>query len=461
MKTIFIMFSRGIVARNILRTDVFSILKASGHRLVLFVPRNIPDTFREECAHPNVVLEETDDIDYGVVRRKLIDPLFKNLVYTATSRFMNRYTGRIRRKRHQFLTYLVLHIFYSGISRLSFLKPIARTLDYFIFRDKYFDHFFRKYNPDLVVVTTVMSKRDIALMKGARRHRVRSIGITRGWDNLDRLFMICAPDHLIVQNELMKERAVRLDALKPERVFVSGLPQFDLYLDKSIYEPRDAFLKKLGLDPSRSVIMFGSEGQWAPYDEPMVRLICQWIERNELARPCSLIIRPHFSDVYEHRFDEFKGTPHVYLEEEYRMEKFFTDMWNPTREEMVKLANQFAHMDVLVTFISTIVIEAAIHDKPVINVDFYTGNEPDQGPYFGRWYGASHYQDILNSGGVRLAQSEKQLKELINVYLERPETDREGRRELVRRMCYRMDGKGGERIAKFILERLDSVPAPR
>ncbi|MEK7516320.1 MAG: CDP-glycerol glycerophosphotransferase family protein [Patescibacteria group bacterium] len=455
MKTIFFIFSRGIVARNILRTDVFRILKERPDvRMALFVPRNIPDYFREECAHPRVVLEESDDLSYGIFRRKIFEPLLQNTVYTATSKFMNRYSGRARRKSHRFLTYCFLHVLYTIWSHLPFLKPIFRFLEYHLFPDRVFDPYFEKYKPDLVVATTVMSKRDIAMMKAARRHEVPTVGLTRGWDNLDRLFMPFVPGKLVVQNTLMKERAVRLHAIPAERIFVAGLPQFDIYRDQSIYKPRDEFLRGLGLDPARKVILYGSEGQWAPNDEAIVRIIYRMIANDELMAPCSLIIRPHFSDVYEHRFDEFRDKPNVFLEHDFRLSKFFTDMWDPSREEMVRLANEFKHMDLLITYISTIVLEGAIFDKPVINIDFYADDEPDRGPYFGRWYGASHYQDILKTGGVRLAKSAEDLKRLINMYLLKPETDRGKRKQLVETMCGAIDGRAGERIANFILQEL-------
>lgn len=455
MKTIFFMFSRGIVARNILRTDVFRILKEQPDlHIVLFVPRNIPDYFREECRHPRVILEESDDLSYSIFRRKIFESLLQNLVYTDTSKFMNRYSGRIRRKGHRFITFCFLHVLYMVISHLPFLKPVFRFFEYRFYPDHIFDSYFAKYNPDLAVATTVMSKRDIALMKSARRFGVPTIGLTRGWDNLDRLFMPFAPDKLVVQNALMKERAAKLHLMSRENIFVSGLPQFDLYNDQSIYKPREVFLKSLGLDPTRKVILYGSEGQWAPNDEAIVRIIARMIERGELAFPCSLIIRPHFSDVYERRFDEFKNKPNIFLEHDFRMSKFFTDMWDPPKEEMVRFANELKHMDVMITFISTITLESAIFDKPVINIDFYAPDEPDQGPYFGRWYGASHYQDILKTGGVVLAQSEEQLKDLINMYLAKPETDNENRKLLAKTMCGDLDGRSGERMANFILNEL-------
>lgn len=460
MKTIFIIFSRGIVARNILRTDVFKILKEQPDlRMVLFVPRNIPDYFREECQHPRVILEESDDIAYGIFRRKLFEPLLQNTVYTATSRFMNRYAGRVRKKRHRYPTYLFLHAVYSVISRLPALRTAFRFLEYKLFPDHVFDRYFDVYRPALVVATTVMSKRDIALMKSARRRGTPTVGITRGWDNLDRLFMPFAPDKLIVQNNLMKERAAALHRVPRDRIIVAGLPQFDLYKDESIYRAREEFLPSLGLDPRRKTILYGSEGQWAPHDEAIVRIICRKILNNEFAFPAQLIIRPHFSDVYEHRFDEFKNKPHVFLEHDYRLSHFFTDLWDPPRAEMERLANEFKHSDLLITYISTLVLEAALFDKPIINIDFYAPDEPDRGPYFGRWYGASHYQEILETGAVKLAKSPEELTIMINNALTDPAAGRGERRRLTEVMCGDLTGNAGRRIAEVILAELKNTYA--
>ncbi len=54
MKTIFITISRGGTARNILKSDVYKILKALGNRIVILTPAYQDERFLKEFGAPNV-----------------------------------------------------------------------------------------------------------------------------------------------------------------------------------------------------------------------------------------------------------------------------------------------------------------------------------------------------------------------------------------------------------------------
>lgn len=458
MQTIFLMFSRSFVVRNILRTNVFAILKSrSDLRFVLFVRPNIPQSFKDEFNDPRIFFEETPELEYGKLRRHIFEPLLMGLIYTDSGKFFARFGGRVGRVLvRPWHVYIFTHIWATLVSSSHLLKRIFRSLELQLFPDFNYDHFFQKYNPLLTIVTTVMSKRDRAMLKASRRAHIPSIGITRGWDNLDRLFLPTIPDKLIVQNEVMKEHAVAFHDVPAKKIAVTGFPQFDLYLQTSIYEPREDFLRKFGLDPDRQMIFYGGEGEWAPHDEHIVAHIVAMIEDNELCEPCSLIIRPHWSDVALKRYEMFRGHPNVHIDDDFRMNSFFTDKWDPDMKEMARLANIFKHCALLVTYVSTLAIEGALFDKPIINIDYYADTEPDRGPYFGRWYKAKHYQTLIHSGAVKLAHSREHLKILLNDALLNPQKDTEARKKLAELMCYKTDGHAGERMADVILTFLDT-----
>lgn len=459
MKTIFIMLSRGIVARNILRTDVFKVLReAPDVRLVIFVPPEMPEDFRHEFASEQVILEECNEPTYPRYR-KAFEAVLQKLVYTDTARFFMKYGGRWTKKRMKNKLNAVLgHLGASIISRLPFLKRPFRWVEYHIFPDKIYDHYFLKYQPNLVVSTTIKTKRDIAILKSAKRFGVPNIGMARSWDNLDRILIAVRPQKLIVQNEVMRGLAEKLHAVPSNDVFVSGFPQFDVYHKKEIYLSREDFLVNLGLDPSKKTIMFASEGVWAPYGYLAAKCLYEMIQAGEFGEPCNLIVRPHFSDLEENKYVPlFDGKPGVFIDKHFRSMKFFTDKWDPSYEEMIHLANELKHSDVLVTYATTLAIEAAIVDTPVVNINFRVPGEPEDGPFFGMFYASSHFSNVVRAHGTRLVASKEDLKMAINNYLLHPNHEQAERKYVAELLAYKQDGKAGERAGKFILGCLDSL----
>jgi hypothetical protein len=61
-----------------------------------------------------------------------------------------------------------------------------------------------------------------------------------------------------------------------------------------------------------------------------------------------------------------------------------------------------------------------------------------------------HYQPIVKSGGVKIVYSIDELIHSINSYLDNPGLDRDGRKRIIEEHCFKLDGKSGQRIGKFI-----------
>ena len=59
-------------------------------------------------------------------------------------------------------------------------------------------------------------------------------------------------------------------------------------------------------------------------------------------------------------------------------------------------------------------------------------------------------QWVINTGGIRLVSNNNELKNMINVYLNNPHLDNEGRVRLANELCYKVDGKSSERMVDAI-----------
>ena len=102
----------------------------------------------------------------------------------------------------------------------------------------------------------------------AARRGVPTMVLVSSWDNLTTSgFFPVEVDRITVWNEIMREQAVAVHGVPRERVVVTGAPQHDVFA--RAYREREDFLRSLGLDPDRRVVVYttGTEGTIASEPE--------------------------------------------------------------------------------------------------------------------------------------------------------------------------------------------------
>jgi CDP-glycerol glycerophosphotransferase (TagB/SpsB family) len=99
---------------------------------------------------------------------------------------------------------------------------------------------------------------------------------------------------------------------------------------------------------------------------------------------------------------------------------------------------------------STLAIDAALCDTPVIGVAFDGLHQLPYSRSIRRAYDYTHYKPLVDTGGLRLVESEEEMIELVNRYLADPELDHDGRATIVREQAWKVDGRSGERVARLI-----------
>lgn len=452
-KTIFIVASQGIIVRNILRTDVLKILQEHNLRIVVFLPNDPPEYYKKEFDYPNLIFEKISKVKRNFFREKFFKHLIQNLVCNETNYLMARYgTPRKKRGLKHFLFWL---IWSKPFGNSILMKRFFRFLEIKLFPiEDYAASFFDYYKPALVFAGSVAGNIDMGMVRAAKQRGIKTIAMPKSWDTLDKFLFQTKPDKFIIQNNELKELAVKAQDVSPESIYISGFPQFDIYKDKSIIISRNEFLGSLNLDLSKKVIFFGSGGRWGPCDEDIADILCKFINSNEAALPSSLIIRAHFADIKAKRFDKFKTYPNVYVDDKHQRTMIFHELGDPSREDMAHLANLLYNSDVTINAASTLSLDAACYDKPIVCIAFDGYQDKKAKTINSIEYKTSYYQRIVKTKGIRVAKSAKELKEQINQYLLNPQLDAEGRGLIRNRSCYKLDGQSGKRIAHFLLKEM-------
>ncbi len=440
--TVFFAIDRGLVARNILRSGVLDkLLEQPNTRAVILLPKKaegIPAYLHEEFSDPRIFLEEVPERRDSFWLVNVWLPVVNNFVYTDFTDMLAR-DGSGKVKPVPKWRYPMHSRLYRFLSKFKWLKSLTRELDFWLFRAKGFEALFKKYEPSVMFCGSIVSKYDVALLKAARKFGVPTIGMQKGWDNLQKQLIRHVPDRFLIQNALMSEAAEEVQMIDALRIQVVGFPQFDPYANKRISGNQEV-----------KTIFFGSEGLWTPQDDLLLEKIIQWQERGAFPFKTRIIARPHFSNIRKGLYDRFKGKPQVFIDDGYRYGTYFSDAWDPSKQDYRHFVDELCSSDVMVTYASTLSLDAACIDLPVINIT-YGSFEKDGKDLTSNLYKADHYLPVVESQAVEMTDTDEQLRAAIIRSIEEPSYRAAGRKKLRDTMCGILDGKSAERIANHIL----------
>ncbi len=270
----------------------------------------------------------------------------------------------------------------------------------------------------------------------ARRCGVPTATFIFSWDNMTSKGRIAAPfDHFLVWSDLMREELLRYyPDVSPNRVHVVGTPQFDPYADETLRWSREEFFARIKADISRPLICFsGNNLENGPEDAEQVRVLMEFIRSGRIKGRPQVLLRPAPVDDGV-RFDAVRRDfPElIYAHSGWSGTQPGWDHLLPPPEDVQFLANLTRHSDLNINFGSTMTLDFAVNDKPVINAAFDLASPPVFGmPSYDFLMQFHHYRPIVELGASRFARTTDDLADFVNLYLSHPETDREARQRLV------------------------------
>jgi hypothetical protein len=305
---------------------------------------------------------------------------------------------------------------------------------------------------------------EVPLLRTAARRGVRSMAVDPSWDNFtNKLLPVRHVDRLIVWNDVMKREAVELHGYAPDEVRVSGPPQWDIYFQPRPAVSRESFFSRIGADPKcRLVTLTTTPRSLYRHHDHVLGTLVAALASKAWHVPAQVLVRLHPRDD-ERAYAAFRGVPGVIIEKPFRRTVTAADGLDVdvTNENRQHLADTMQHSDVVINVASTIAIEAAIFDTPVVNVAF-DGRTPSAFAVSARrYYRFTHYENITRHDAVRIANTPAELMAHVSRYLADPSLDREGRRRVVLEQCQFLDGRSSERVARFVADELADVMGGR
>jgi len=336
------------------------------------------------------------------------------------------------------------------------------------FNPRLYADLFEAKPPDLVVASTPGWRMDRYLLREARARGVPTAAGIVGWDNPSSYSIPGSRvDHVTCWSEIQKEELVLGSDWRPEQVHVGGIPSYDGYFRKQWLLPRDEYFRMHGLDPQRKLLSYACSFVSFSPNLQNIEALARLVASDALRQPSQLLVRlhpNHFWDV------------DLFVEERERIRRLAREVpqvhvVDPvplggelgyySGEDMPEKASMLAHSDVFLTVYSTMVVEAAVHDRPIVSACIDApGGWNRRRKYslplsrIGDW---PTHDRFRRAGAGRVALTERELHQAINGYLADPMADRPARRAFLEREITYTDASAGRRTGEYLLHLLENA----
>jgi hypothetical protein len=467
LPTILVSLPYGMSARNILRSQIFHILR-EGTRIILLTPLHGDPNFRKEFESPGVVIRDLPRSFPILFKafRYLVD-IVESYAFTRETKRETLMILQESLKKDYPLIYFFRIAIGATLGRSKTVLKIMRNLQWKFLSHAYYEALFNEFSPDLVFLTHPLALEEFPLAYYAKRRKVPIVAMIHSWDNITaksglRTVTSTKPgrmmpftfEKVIVWNKIMQEELVTFYNYDPRDILIAGVPQFDYYCNGAT-DGRERFFKKIGAAPQKKLITYAAGSPFLlPKQDEVIQALVDALLTNRFALPVQILIRSHPGTDMQWVRKKFGSIPDVIFDQAtvaYSANPFTTG-WKADDEDKGHLAEILRYSDVVINVASTMSIDTAIFDKPIICVAFDGKNDFPYHKSIRKHYDFTHYKPIVESDGVSMVRSADELINAINAYLLNPSMRREGRRKIVQELCGQVDGKAGERVGHFILD---------
>jgi hypothetical protein len=310
-------------------------------------------------------------------------------------------------------------------------------------------------NPPAAVVTTgPFQFEQPAVVAVAKNLGIPTLALIPSWDNISTKNRLTFKydGYLVWSEQTKRELHEFYPHTRNVPVFVIGAPQFDLFFQERFQLSRAQFCAAQGLKPELPIIVYAisSPNVFSEYHGALY--LAERVWRGELG-DVQMIIRPNpIHDFQKAAELAARYAPRVIMQRTSDSRLTLTAR-SQNEHQIREWVNTFRHADVVVNLSSTVTVDAAIFDRPVVNLNYDPEPSRRQDALVKEvnhlW---THFKPIAESGGVWLVNSPEEMLAAVKTYLAHPELHRQKRRWIAEYVCQYLDGKCGDRMAQAILD---------
>jgi hypothetical protein len=264
--------------------------------------------------------------------------------------------------------------------------------------------------PDIVLHPTVLDGVFMNdLVSECRERGISLVAVMNSWDNPStKRTMVGKPDWLLAWGEQTCRHAVRFMGMDPQRVVPFGAAQFDVFREPPRLD-RDAFCAEHGIDPAQRIVLFA--GSNAKTDEfSTLTELDDAITKGRL-RDVAVVYRPHpwgggGRDGARLASARWRNVTIHKSMRDYVERLASGERVGITLPDYRDTHDLLAAVDVVVSPMSTILAEAALHGKPIA---VYAPRGPDGSVQLSVNLPLLHFEEFFAVDEVKLSQSADEL----------------------------------------------------
>lgn len=456
-RRILISIPSGFQLRQFVHSRVVDLFIESGVEVLLLSPN--PQDEEIAASYPQDAVKVLPlEFKFGPLRRRYWAARQHLLIDRPMTDTLRQKKADLRRRFYWMAP--SVHVCNRLLRLLPRLRQRVLVWERFILRENVIDKILSTQPVDAVLMGSPgYFEQDAMLLHAAVQRGIPVTAAILSWDNLSSKGLINPqPDRLLVWSNHMRQEAIELQGIAPERIVETGTTVHDAFANAHRFGSRADNLKRLGLDPARRLIFYGTNHGGSFSNEiEVVQRVADWVEKDELGSS-QLWVRLHpqaVTGVYEIAADAYRKLASKRVIVEFPPVRVTNMPWQLPKSDLEHLVSLLRDADVVINT-GSLSIDAAILDRPVICIAYDPCGSLPYDQSVRRYYNYTHMSHLVKAKAVQLASSPDDLRRKIIAYLNQPDLDREGRRFIVEQQFGRVDGCSAKRTVEAILETMRS-----
>ena len=468
-KTLFIIVQLQFTVRYLLKTDIYKRLNSLGYKIVILSPNGDDRNFIKEHFLNNVSFEKLKIEQYQKFSKRILNRFFVQVRRLTLPSKNNISTIILKEEillnniKNFKLKSRLFYVFCVAVSRIArkwrIFSKFLVFLENKFYNKKIHKELYKKYRPDAIIINdlgTIDSSNFI--MREAKSYKAKIISLILSWDNLTAKGIgSVKPDYAVAWNKKMAEELQNYHFVKKENIYIGGIPHFDSFA-KKLDNIKKIDEKVMNQNKINNFLYFGTGAPaWFTGNIITIELLLKYIKSYKKEK-LKLVVRPHPSYLarvkkYDEELSKIveivkNNENNIYLNLPEFIERNIGFEFSKTDQYLHEYF--IRNCKILITSYSTLMLEAAIFDKPVINIGF------DNSKKFPEYNSSiisnreTHLQEVLSNGFASEAENEEALPNLLNLHLGKPEIGKNKRNEVFDKYINFNFGRSGKKIAEKI-----------